>query len=320
MAAPRLLVVDDSPDIAFIVRRLGRHAGHDVDDCGDAVAAWDYLQGRTIESPSSPSEGERGGGEGNGLHCARATHTHTPHPRPLSPADGGEAARQPPLPDLVLLDVNLPGTSGPELCRRLRATPGLDGLPVAVFCHWDRPGDMAAGLAAGADFVLSKELLTRPEAWTDRVREMLAWPHGRTARQLLSSPGVARLPVLPEIVTQALNPALRHALPAHAGPQVLPVLAERSLQAVFWWASTAANRDARPPRPRPLADVPDGWLLPSGLGLAPDRLARLRPPGAVIVFAVALVEQVACVTPATAPAREALAAAVPALEEVLAHP
>src|SRR5437870_12722355 len=72
-------------------------------------------------------------------------------------------------PDLVVLDVNLPGESGLVLCRRIRAAPGLAKLPIAIFSHWDRPEDIAAGLRAGADFVLSKELLCSPDDWRIRV-------------------------------------------------------------------------------------------------------------------------------------------------------
>jgi PAS domain S-box-containing protein len=77
-------------------------------------------------------------------------------------------------PDLLLLDINLPGMSGPELCRRLRATPELAGLTVALFSQMDRPEALAAGRAAGADFVLSKDLLSRPAVWQRRLQEMLA--------------------------------------------------------------------------------------------------------------------------------------------------
>src|SRR4051812_37663767 len=56
-------------------------------------------------------------------------------------------------PDLLLLDKNLTGISGPELCRRIRATPSLSDLRVSLFSHWGQPADVAAGFEAGADFV-----------------------------------------------------------------------------------------------------------------------------------------------------------------------
>src|SRR5262245_9003346 len=78
-------------------------------------------------------------------------------------------------PDLVLLDVNLPGASGLECCRRLRAEPGLRDLPVALFSQWLRPEDVASALEAGADFIVSKELLARPNDCRERLDELLAW-------------------------------------------------------------------------------------------------------------------------------------------------
>jgi CheY-like chemotaxis protein len=284
MTAPLLLVVDDTPEIALILRRLGRHAGHEVTACGDVAAAWEYL--RSTQYPVLSTQYEGFG---------------TPPRRP----------------DLVLVDVNLPGTPGPELCRRVRAAPELTDLPVAVFAHGDRTEDHAVGLAAGADFVVAKDLLTRPDAWSVRIRTLLSWPHGQAARQLLHCTGTTDLAASPERVVQALNPVLRRALPGQALTQLLPVLAERSLAAVAWWGRAAGR--GSPPRPRPLEGAPGAWLLPSGAGLDPGRLGRLGPPGAAVVFAVAFVEQTECVVgTAAAPVWAALTGAVPGLAEILA--
>jgi PAS domain S-box-containing protein len=76
-------------------------------------------------------------------------------------------------PDLILLDINLPGMSGTELCQRLRATPELAGLTIALFSQMDRPEALSAGRAAGADFILSKDLLSRPAVWQRRLQEIL---------------------------------------------------------------------------------------------------------------------------------------------------
>src|SRR5581483_7134417 len=66
-----------------------------------------------------------------------------------------EALRQA-VPDLLLLDVNLPGESGPDFCRRLLAEPRLNGLAVALFAQLALSADVAAGLEAGADFFVAK--------------------------------------------------------------------------------------------------------------------------------------------------------------------
>jgi PAS domain S-box-containing protein len=76
-------------------------------------------------------------------------------------------------PDLVLLDIHLPGMDGIELCRRLRTLPQHTELPIALFSQGADPEDISAGLAAGANFVLSKELLCQPEVWRRRLHEVL---------------------------------------------------------------------------------------------------------------------------------------------------
>jgi len=75
-------------------------------------------------------------------------------------------------PDLVLLDVMLPGIDGHEVCRRLRADPDLEGLKVVMVSARAMPEDRAAGLAAGADDYRTKPLDF--DAFLDGVRAHLA--------------------------------------------------------------------------------------------------------------------------------------------------
>lgn len=68
--------------------------------------------------------------------------------------------------DLVLLDKYMPGLTGDETCRRLRALPGLARLPVLVLTGSGGAQEHAASLAAGASAVIAKpfqprELLVR---------------------------------------------------------------------------------------------------------------------------------------------------------------
>lgn len=92
-------------------------------------------------------------------------------------ADGEEAlaiARDQP-PDLVVLDVMLPGMDGLEVCRRLRA--GEPNLPILMLTAKDRVPDRVAGLDAGADDYLVKpfafdELLARIRALLRRARPL----------------------------------------------------------------------------------------------------------------------------------------------------
>ncbi|MEH2067307.1 MAG: response regulator transcription factor [Nostoc sp.] len=77
-------------------------------------------------------------------------------------------------PDLVILDWMLPGLSGLEICRRLRAT-GIS-IPVILLTAKDEVNDRVAGLDAGADDYVVKpfsieELLARIRAHLRRTQE-----------------------------------------------------------------------------------------------------------------------------------------------------
>lgn len=95
-------------------------------------------------------------------------------------ADGREAldALRDAPPDLVVLDVMLPGVDGLEITRRLRAAEADEGrspLPVLMLTARDAVPDRVSGLRAGADDYLVKpfafdELLARVEALLRRSR------------------------------------------------------------------------------------------------------------------------------------------------------
>jgi DNA-binding response OmpR family regulator len=59
-------------------------------------------------------------------------------------------------PHLVLLDLNLPRTSGHEVLDRLRELPYFDTVPVIVLSTSNHPVDRSRSLAAGADDYLVK--------------------------------------------------------------------------------------------------------------------------------------------------------------------
>src|SRR5919201_352200 len=73
-------------------------------------------------------------------------------------ANGDEAlesiARQPP--DLVLLDIMMPGISGYEVCRRIRENPSTALLPVVLATSLDPNQERVKGIEAGADDFLPK--------------------------------------------------------------------------------------------------------------------------------------------------------------------
>ena len=70
------------------------------------------------------------------------------------------------LPDLILLDWMLPGLSGIELCRRLRARPETKQIPIIMLTARGEESERVRGLATGADDYIVKpfsvpELLAR---------------------------------------------------------------------------------------------------------------------------------------------------------------
>jgi DNA-binding response OmpR family regulator len=77
-------------------------------------------------------------------------------------------------PELMILDIAMPGVTGLELCRRLRAHPYQLGIPILFLSARGTSDDKIAGLEAGADDYLSKpfdlrELELRIEALLRRV-------------------------------------------------------------------------------------------------------------------------------------------------------
>ena len=61
-------------------------------------------------------------------------------------------------PDVVLVDIQLPGTDGLSLVRAIKATPGLDDIPVIAFTAYAMQGDEQRFRAAGCDGYLAKPI------------------------------------------------------------------------------------------------------------------------------------------------------------------
>lgn len=230
MNPPQLLLVDDSAEVAFIVRHLGRRAGWDIVARADAELAWQYVQ----ES----------------------------------------------RPDLVLLDINLPGASGLDYCRWLRAAPPTRTLPVALLSHWQRPEDIATGLEAGGDFVLSKDLLCQPDDWRQRLMEILDSIAGRRAPLTLRWSGA--------LSARRFDQTVRGPLAGRLGVEVTRIMLQR---AAMQCSSSGAG------------------LSPDGLGLDLDRMDAPTAPQLAAAFAEQLWRLLG--TPASAPWLTALGAAAP---------
>lgn len=129
---PYILIIEDDPDIAESIRYNLEREG--------AFAAQVALSGE---------EGLRIalGQNGNPAQFRRS-------------AEGGNAA-----PDLLILDLNLPGMNGFELCRRLRTEEMTRRTPVIMLTARTEEADKVRGLDLGAD-----DYMTKPFS----VRELMA--------------------------------------------------------------------------------------------------------------------------------------------------
>ncbi len=118
---PRVLVVDDEPAVAEVLRRLLVKEGYRVDVCTDGQQALTTMP------------------------------TVRPH--------------------LVLCDVNMPGITGIEVCRRLKQDPAYRLTPVVMVTGQAQRAARLEGLAAGADDFLAKPV--DPQELLIRVRSLV---------------------------------------------------------------------------------------------------------------------------------------------------
>jgi two-component system cell cycle response regulator len=94
------------------------------------------------------------------------------------------------MPDVVLLDVMMPGMDGYEVCRRLKAQPGTAHIPVVMITALTDQTERVRGLEAGADDFLSKPvddatLFARLRALLRMKQVLDAWRlRAETARDL----------------------------------------------------------------------------------------------------------------------------------------
>ena len=142
MKNKRILIVDDEPDLCDILRFNLEAAGYEVLTAHSADEAISSM--------------------GNGQDC------------------GGPSGYAPP--DLLLLDVMMPGISGFELAHRLKADARAKLTPIIFLTALDSEDDLLQGFQLGADDYIAKPFSVREVL--ARVRAVLA----RTAQEPEATP------------------------------------------------------------------------------------------------------------------------------------
>jgi two-component system phosphate regulon response regulator PhoB len=74
-------------------------------------------------------------------------------------------------PDLIILDLMLPGVDGLQICKRLKAEPRTQRIPVVMVTARGEEADVVSGLELGADDYIPKPF--RPRELVARVRAVL---------------------------------------------------------------------------------------------------------------------------------------------------
>jgi len=95
----------------------------------------------------------------------------------VAAADGPEALQLAlsEHPDLVILDVMMPGSDGLSVCRELKDNPATRHIPVLLLTARTGKGDREAGLAAGADDYITKPF--SPQRLVEKVHGVLGVRH-----------------------------------------------------------------------------------------------------------------------------------------------
>ena len=75
-------------------------------------------------------------------------------------------------PDVILMDIQLPGIDGLELTRRLKADPATRDIVIVAVTAYAMKGDQAKALAAGCDDYITKPIDTR--SLPDTIKRHLA--------------------------------------------------------------------------------------------------------------------------------------------------
>jgi two-component system, cell cycle response regulator DivK len=75
------------------------------------------------------------------------------------------------MPDLILLDIQLPVMDGYETARELRKIPGVSAIPIVALTSYAMAGDREKALAAGCTGYIEKPI--NPKTFTDQIGHYL---------------------------------------------------------------------------------------------------------------------------------------------------
>lgn len=178
-------------------------------------------------------------------------------------------------PDLILLDIMMPGMDGYETCRRLQQLPALHRVPVIFVTALNDPANEASGLALGAADYITKpfdvgitRLRIRNLLERERLRSELQlalaagrqqlWEWQPASRQVLLDLHAASGPALTDwaaLVHHDDLPALQAALDAHCGAASERVAIELRMagpDGAFRWYALLGQRNGYDEQGRPL--------------------------------------------------------------------
>jgi DNA-binding response OmpR family regulator len=79
------------------------------------------------------------------------------------------------VPDLILLDIVLPGMDGFQVCQYIRKNPRTKSIPVIMFSGLDRPADQRKAFMVGGDDFLTKPV--KMAELLEKVRTNLHFNH-----------------------------------------------------------------------------------------------------------------------------------------------
>ena len=120
----------------------------------------------------------------------------------INGAKGLEIARNLPQPDIILLDIMMPGMDGYEVCRRLKSEPATEHIPVVFITALDQTGHETTGLELGAVDYIRKPF--EPLVVRARVNNHLRLKRYEQGLEDLAQERTAELALTQQVTIEAL--------------------------------------------------------------------------------------------------------------------